>query len=123
MPADALAQSTEATLATVDRFNEAFNRHDLDSVMALMTEDCLFESTSPPPDGGRHEGQEAVRAVWEDLLCDSPDARFDAEEIFASGDRCVVRWRYSFAGGHVRGVDVIRVRDGRVAEKLAYVKG
>jgi hypothetical protein len=32
-------------------------------------------------------------------------------------------WRYSWADGHVRGVDVIRVRDGKVAEKLSYVKG
>jgi hypothetical protein len=35
----------------------------------------------------------------------------------------VARWRYDWAGGHVRGVDVIRVRDGLVAEKFAYVKG
>ena len=28
----------------------------------LMTDDCIFESTSPP-DGGRFEGQDAVRAV------------------------------------------------------------
>ena len=35
----------------------------------------------------------------------------------------VTRWRYYFDGGHVRGVDVFTVRDGRVAEKLSYVKG
>ena len=28
------------------RFNEAFNRHDVDAVMAAMTDDCVFESTS-----------------------------------------------------------------------------
>ena len=33
------------------------------------------------------------------------------------------RWRYEWDGGHVRGVDVFRVRDGKVAEKLSYVKG
>jgi len=52
---------------------------------------------------------------------------FDTEEIFAAGDRCVVRWVYSWVRegkrGHVRGVDVFRVRDGQVAEKLSYVKG
>ena len=91
--------------------------------MALMTDDCVFESTGPTPDGGRFAGQDAVRAVWEDLFVGAPQARFDAEEIFAVADRCVVRWRYSFDGGHVRGVDVLRVRDGKVAEKFAYVKG
>jgi hypothetical protein len=35
----------------------------------------------------------------------------------------IVRWRYRWDGGHVRGVDVFRVRDGRVAEKCSYVKG
>ena len=119
-----MTTSTETdTAGAVDRFNEAFNSHDVDAIMALMTDDVIFESTGPAPDGGRYVGQEAVAAVWRDLFRDSPTARFDAEEIIATDDRCVVRWRYSFDGGHIRGVDVIRVRDGRVAEKFAYVKG
>jgi ketosteroid isomerase-like protein len=116
-------KATQATLEAVDRFNEAFNRHDVDAVMALMTEDCVFDNTTPAPDGQRIVGQEAVRKMWEELFSSTPDARFEAEEIFAAGDRCIVRWRYTFGDGHVRGVDVIRVRDGKVAEKLAYVKG
>ncbi len=35
----------------------------------------------------------------------------------------VARWRYDYGDGHVRGVDLFTVRDGRVAEKLSYVKG
>jgi ketosteroid isomerase-like protein len=68
-------------------------------------------------------GHDAVRAVWEDLFRSTPEAKFDTEELFTADDRCVVRWRFSFAGGHVRGVDVMRVRDGKVSEKFAYVKG
>lgn len=113
----------DATLAVIERFNDAFNRHDLDGIMALMTDDCIFENTSPAPDGARHEGQAAVRAAWAELFGSTPSARFDTEEAFACGDRCVVRWRYRWGGGHVRGVDVFRVRDGKVAEKLSYVKG
>jgi ketosteroid isomerase-like protein len=116
-----------ATLATVERFNDAFNRHDVAAVMALMTDDCVFDSTRPPPDGERIEGQAAVRAFWEAFFARSPAARFEAEEVFAAGDRCVVRWVYRWERdgrpGHVRGVDLFRVRDGRVAEKLSYVKG
>jgi ketosteroid isomerase-like protein len=121
------ALSTDETLAVVDRFNTAFNRHDLDAVMALMTDDCVFEGTGPAPDGRRYEGQVAVRAAWADFFGSSPTDAFVAEEVFAVGDRCVVRWRYQWSSanpaGHVRGVDVIRVRDGKIAEKLAYVKG
>lgn len=118
---------TEDATRVVERFNEAFNRHDVDAVMALMTEDCIFENTRPRPDGERYQGQAAVRGFWEQFFARSPDARFDAEEVFAVGDRCVVRWVYTWVRdgerGHVRGVDLFRVRDGRVAEKLSYVKG
>ncbi len=111
------------TLDVIERFNAAFNRHDVDAIMALMTDDCVFENTSPAPDGERREGQAAVRSAWEELFGSTPGARFDAEDIFACGDRCTVRWRYSWGDGHVRGVDVFRVRDGKVVEKLSYVKG
>jgi ketosteroid isomerase-like protein len=121
-PADAAA-----TRAIVERFNEAFNRHDVDAIMAAMTEDCVFESTRPAPDGERLEGAPRVRAAWEALFARSPQARFEVEEILAWDDRCVVRWVYHLVRdgrpGHVRGVDVFLVRDGRVAEKLSYVKG
>lgn len=114
-------------LEVVQRFNEAFNRHDVDAVMALMSETCVFESTRPAPDGERVEGHDRIRAFWEQFFAGSPQARFDTEEILAAGDRCVVRWVYSWVKegkpGHVRGVDVFRVRDGKVVEKLAYVKG
>ena len=119
---------TKATLMAIERFNEAFGRHDVDGVMRAMTDDCVFENTWPPPDGERHVGQEAVRGFWERFFRSSPDAAFETEEIFASGDRCAVRWLYRWTGkdgspGHIRGVDIFRVRDGKVAEKLSYVKG
>jgi ketosteroid isomerase-like protein len=119
---------TQSTIEVIEKFNEAFNRHDVPAVMALMTEDCIFDNTYPPPDGERFEGQEAVGRFWEDFFRSSPDAVFQSEEMFACGDRCVIRWRYNWTNtdgsrGHVRGVDVLRVRDGKVAEKLAYVKG
>lgn len=119
-------QAAERTLRTVQQFHEAFNRHDVDAIMALMTEGCVFENTFPPPDGARHVGQAAVRACWEQLFRDSPLAHFAVEELFASGSRAVLRWRYAWspeADAHVRGVDIYEVRDGLVAEKLSYVKG
>ena len=119
--------STKSTIAAVNTFNEAFNRHDVDAVMAAMTDDCVFENTAPPS-GARHEGQAAVRAAWEDFFSSTPTAHFDTEDVIATGDRCVVQWRFSWknadgSDSSVRGVDVMRVRDGRVAEKFSYVKG
>jgi divalent metal cation (Fe/Co/Zn/Cd) transporter/ketosteroid isomerase-like protein len=122
-----MTDPSDPTVAAVDRFNEAFNRHDVDAVMAAMTDDCVFENTSPP-NGQRYEGQAQVRAAWEEFFAASPTARFDGEDVIATGDRCVVQWRYTWTNDDgstsaIRGVDVLRVRDGKVAEKFAYVKG
>jgi ketosteroid isomerase-like protein len=87
---------------------------------------CLRKHPAGP---GRERitGQARVRAFWEEFFRRSPAAHFEAEEIFGAGNRCVVRWIYRWVRdgipGHVRGVDVFRVRDGLVAEKFSYVKG
>jgi len=125
----AAADSSVDPLDVVDRFNAAFNRQDLDAAMAFMTDECLFEDTTPP-DGIRHEGTAAVRDAWARLFAAAPQAQFAAEESIALGDHVVVCWRYDWGeagpqtAGHVRGIDVFRVTpDGLVAEKRSYVKG
>lgn len=120
--------TTANTIQVIEHFNEVFNRHDVDGIMAAFTDDCIFENTSPFPDGTCYVGQEAVRKFWVEFFAGAPHARFTGEDMFAAGDRCVVRWRYDWGApdgepGHIRGVDVFRVRDGKVAEKLSYVKG
>ena len=109
-------------------FNNALNRHDVPAMMALMSDDCVFENTSPAPDGTRYAGKAAVTQFWQDFFHASPQAHIQVEEIFGLGWRCVLRWRYDWvdaAGepGHVRGVDIFTVKDGLISEKLSYVKG
>jgi uncharacterized protein (TIGR03086 family) len=114
-------------LPAVDRFAAAFDAQDVDAVMAAMTSDCVFESTAPP-DGVRYEGSAQVRDAWTDFFQASAGAQFTTEDRFACADRVVVHWRYDWSGvdgapGHVRGVDIFRVRGGLVAQKVSYVKG
>jgi ketosteroid isomerase-like protein len=116
------------TLAAVEALGRAFDTCDAEAVMACMTDDCVFENTTPAPDGERLTGAAAVGEFWRRFFASTPSARFRTEEAFVAGDRALVRWTFSWDEGpenrgHVRGVDVLRVRAGRVAEKLAYVKG
>jgi predicted SnoaL-like aldol condensation-catalyzing enzyme len=97
-------------------------------MMALMSDDCVFENTSPAPDGTVYAGKEAVAQFWLDFFQESAQAMIEIEEIFGMGNRCVMRWRYSWvdvAGtkGHVRGVDLYQVKSGSISAKLSYVKG
>jgi ketosteroid isomerase-like protein len=119
--------SEQATRTAVERFNEAFNRHDADALATFLTEDTVFEDTSPAPDGRRVEGKAGVVAFWHEWFMRNADARFEAEEMIVSGNRATVLWIYrKMRNGqpwHLRGVDIFTVRDGKIAAKLAYVKG
>ena len=118
-----MAQQTgTGQVDVVGRFGAAWAEHDLDAALALVTEDCVFDATGPAPDGARNVGPEAIRKAWQPIFDDASSC-FEAEETFGAGDRVVQLWRYTWDGGHVRGVDVFKLRDGRVAEKLYYVKG
>jgi len=113
----------ETAIRIVLEFNEAFNRHDVAGMMQLMSEDCVFENTSPAPDGTVYLGKEAVTQFWQDFFRESPQAHIEIEEIFSLGLRCIMRWKYDWGNGHVRGVDVFKIKDGLISEKLSYVKG
>jgi len=121
------AGQSPTTRHVIDRFNDAFNRHDADALAEWLTDDTVFEDTSPAPDGKRISGKEAVVAFWRGWFARNQDARFEAEDIIVSADRAVVLWVYHKQRDgrpwHIRGVDVFSVRDGKVAAKLAYVKG
>ena len=113
---------TSDSAGTVAAFGAAWRAHDLDTALSMVTDDCVFEATGPAPDGKQHKGRDEIRSAWQPIFADA-GSRFDVEDSFAVGDRVVERWVYSWDGGHIRGVDVFRVRDGRIAEKLSYVKG
>ena len=121
------ATSAQTTRMVIERFNEACNRHDADALERLLTDDTVFEDTSPPPDGRRIEGKTSVVEFWREWFARNADAVFEAEDVIVTDDRAVVRWVYrKLRNGqpwHLRGVDVFTVRGERVAAKLAYVKG
>ncbi len=118
----------EGASRLVLEFNEAFNRQDVSGMMKLMSEDCVFENTDPAPDGTVYSGKEAVTQFWRGFFRESPHAHIEIEEVFGMGMRCIMRWKYEWtdaAGikGHVRGVDIFKVREGFITEKFSYVKG
>ena len=118
----------EAAIRIVLEFNEAFNRHDVAGMMHYMSDDCVFENTSPAPDGTVYSGKDVVTQFWQGFFRESPQAHIEIEEIFGLGNRCIMRWRYEWVEatgkkGHVRGVDIFQVRNGFICEKFSYVKG
>ncbi len=118
----------EEAIRLVMQFNAACNRHDVAAMMALLSDDCLFESPSPAPDGTVYEGKKAITQYWQDFFHESPQAQMEIEDILGFGKRCNMHWRCEWVDGsgteaHIRGVDIFRTENGLIIEMLSYVKG
>jgi ketosteroid isomerase-like protein len=118
------AGQSKMTAEVVERFLTAFQRKDPGLIRDLVAPDCVMEAMQPAPNGQRVEGYEANVAFWQAMVADSSGV-FEIEDVVICGDRATNRWRYRFGDGEessVRGVTLIVVRDGKIAEALAYAK-
>jgi predicted SnoaL-like aldol condensation-catalyzing enzyme len=118
----------ESATRVVLAFNQACNKHDVAGMLKLLSDDCIFEQAAPPPDGRLYSGKESVAQFWQDFFRESPQAHIEIEEVFGMGMRCVMRWEFTWedtAGekGHIRGVDIFKLKDGLICEHFSYVKG
>jgi ketosteroid isomerase-like protein len=108
----------------IHRFNHAFLTRDPSGFEALIGEECVMEAIEPAPDGARYEGKAACVGFWLQLI-DDPSIQFTDEHIEVTGDTATIRWRLRYGTGaqdYVRGVNLMRVRDGRIVEALGYGK-
>ena len=109
-------------LELVEAVGAAWAEHDLDAAVSFRSDECVFDATGPAPVGDRHVGPDEIRQAWKAIFND-PSSKFEPEETYSSGDRVIQRWRYSWADGHVRGVDLFKVSGDQITEKFPYGKG
>jgi ketosteroid isomerase-like protein len=113
----------------VDRFNTVWNGHDINGILAMMTDDVVFEASfGKDPWGTRVVGKPAVRAFLEDMMARIPDIRWDEIRHFASPTQVTVEWLTSGSPKNgpafkVEGCDILSVRDGKISAKRSYRKG
>ena len=109
-------------------FCDAFNRHDLDALMAHMTEDCVFYAAAGSEQHGRrYSGRDAVRGGFAEVFANFPDSQWEEGRHWASGDRGVSEWvfrgtRRDGARVEVNGCDLFTFRDGKIAVKDSFRK-
>ena len=110
-------------------WNQAWDAHDLDGVIALFHGDVVFENWT----GGKAEGIDALRKAWGPWFANHGGFRFTPEDTFIDEDaqKVLYRWQLDwpsfekgFDGKHEtrRGVDVIHFQDGKIIQKLTYSK-
>lgn len=120
--------------AFIDRYNAAWNAHDVDAIVELHTEDSVFENhVTGDVNVGREEIGNAIRSIFAVF----PDLTFETRRAYIRDDLVVQEW--TARGTHegtmrrsgievpptgrtvdYKGMDVIPIRDGLVARKDVY---
>ena len=112
----------------LEAFADAWNRHDVEALMSMMSEDGIFEtSAGDDVHGQRHEGLQSVRAAYEAVFAQYPDARWANARHFVKGHRGVSEWTFTGTLNdgrrvEVNGCDLFVFRDGKIAVKNSFRK-
>ncbi len=131
-------QTEDATAIRMlaERYGEAWNRQDLDAIMDLHADDCVFVAYAAG--SPLAEGKEAVREAFAGYIAMMPDINFAERSLHVGEDHWVFESTMSGtveqaievdgesfgdrgARVEVPCVDVIEVRDGLVASKHTYL--
>lgn len=118
----------DETITMLQEIAAAFDRHDLDAIMAHVADDAVFEAPRGPEAWGRRAiGAEAVREAFAARFAGIPDVRYQQDDHFVDGDRGASEWTLSGTTTdgqrlEVRGCDLWTFRDGKVVKKDSYWK-
>lgn len=118
----------ELSVSELEDFVEAWNNHDIDTIMAYMSDDCVFETGGGTASHGtRYQGAEAVRARFIQVWTDIPDSHFGEARHFVSGNRGLSEWIYTGtkADGSkiiLHGCDIFTFQEGKITVKNTYMK-
>ncbi len=117
-----------STTSVLHAFLDAFNRHDVDAIMACFTDDCVLDMPRGPGPGGRRlVGTEQVRAGIQSRFDGIPDVHYGDDRHWCCGDRGVSEWtlRGTQRSGEqieVRGCDLFEFAGGKISRKDSYWK-
>lgn len=121
---------TAATVTpqTLKAFLDAFNRHDIETIMSFLTDDCRMDAPrGPHPWGRRYEGKAAVREGVAARFQGLPDVHYGEDRHVVFGDRGMSEWLLTGTTPsgdrvRVRGCDLFEFRGGKIARKDSYWK-
>ena len=126
--------STPSIEAAVDRYNNAWNRHDVPAILEMHTDDSVFENHTS---GGLAVGKVQIRQLIEGVFATFPDLRFATRRAYFGASVAVLEWTASATHSQLfsrgtrsfpptgktlswDGMDILPFRDGLVARKDVY---
>ncbi|MCZ7571710.1 MAG: ester cyclase [Ardenticatenaceae bacterium] len=121
--------ASEENKAIVRRYQDAYNRNDLDALDDLVAEDIISHNHAP----GVPQGLQGSKLVHQATVAAMPDYHVVTEDLFAEGDKVVARIRMvgthtgaDFLGVPANGrkidvpaISIFRIADGKIVEHWA----
>lgn len=124
-----MAEHDNQVMALLRDFGKAFNRGDIDGILACVTDDFEWRLAAGPdaPDGRIVRGKDEVRAALEERDREIAEMRFSETEVSIAGNKVFGSFRATGKKRDgteidVRGLDIYRVEDGKIALKDSYWK-
>ena len=117
----AVIDSAAALEQMIERYNEAWNAHDVEAIVAFHAPDMVFENHTA---GERMTGAEVgphLARIFENW----PDLAFRGRRLYARNELVVSEWTATATDSQGRrlewdGVDIFPVRDGLILRKDVY---
>ena len=104
-------------ITDLEHYSDAWNAHDIDTIMGYMSEDCVFETGGGSEKyGTRFTGSEAVRQRFIEVWTDIPDVTFIDALHFVQGNHI------DGSTVEIDGCDIFTFRDGKITSKRSYIK-
>lgn len=116
------------TAEDLARLFDAFNRHDIDGIMAFFAPDCVFDAVAGPEVYGRRfTGSQAIAEAFSGVWHAMPDAHWAHHSHLVHGERAVSEWTFSGTqadGTRIEadGCDLFTLKDGKIIRKQAFRK-
>ncbi len=123
-----MAKEQMVTVETMKQFLEAFNRHDLDSIMEFFSEDCSMDlPRGSNPWGTRFIGKTQIREGCASRFKGLPDVHYGEDRHWVCGNMGFSEWtitgtNLSGERVEVRGTDHLEFRESKIIRKDSYWK-
>jgi uncharacterized protein (TIGR02246 family) len=120
--------TTDADLdRLLERFDAAWTAGDLDALMSLVTEDCVYLASVGPEPGSTYRGRDQVRHGFAQMLAYDHGRERRGGRAFVLGDKAVAEWSFTETTPDgrqrlIRGCDIFEFADGKVCKKDAFRK-
>jgi taurine dehydrogenase small subunit len=113
--------AADALEATIQRYNDAWNAHDVDAILTFHAPGMIFENHT----AGERVGGDAVGPHIARIFERSPDLRFTGRRLYARDGLVVSEWTATAtnrAGQRVEwdGIDVFPFENGLILRKDVY---